>query len=412
MLKKVKNKNDALLGRLISLILLLFIYKALCYIPIPWINKEALDTISSSGVFTILNTFNDSSFTNFTFMATGISSYVGASIILQIISFISPTFHDLHKTPGGKKKLTFYTLIFGVILAFISSLGTTLIFQNYYKILTNDAWYVYLFIALFHSCGTFFAVLIGETITKLNFGNGCSILIFSNILSGASTLVQIIITSIINNATTFLNAIIFAIIFSIIFLLCIFLDNIKKIIPIQYSQTTVRNKIASLDLKSYYKIRLNISGVLPIIFSMAIFQSISIIADLIPDLNINGILNNIVEQDSFLYYAILLPLIFIFNFLYTYLIFDPKEISQSLQQYFASFPNIRIGKETEKFLKKTRTKMWILSSICLSSLILIISFFLNYMNITTISATSIIVLISVSLEIFTSIYSEIKIRKI
>ena len=412
MLKKVKNKNDSLVGRILSLLLLLFIYKVLCYIPIPWINQESLTTISSSNIITILNTFNDSAFINFTFMATGISSYVGASIILQILSFIFPSFNDLHKTPGGKKRLMHYTLIFGVITAFISSLGTTLIFQSHYNILTNDAWYIYLFIALFHSLGTVCAVLIGEEITKLNFGNGCSILIFFNVLSAASSLVQIMINSIINNASTVINAIIFLVILSLIFLSCIFLDNIKKNIPIQYSQTTVRSKFNMLNLESYYKIRLNMSGVLPVIFSMAIFQAISIIADLVPDLNTNNFLNGIIEQSSITYFVILTILIFIFNFLYTYLIFNPKEVSQSLQQRFASFPNIRAGEETENFLRKTRNKLCFWNSVSLSCLIIIVSLLLNYMSITTISATSIVVLISVSSEIFNSIYSEVKIRKV
>lgn len=412
MLSKIKNKNDSILSRVLSLLLLLFVYKGLCYIPIPWINSNSLDTLASSGIFTVLNTFNDSAFINFTFMATGISSYVGASIILQILSFVFPNFSDLNKTPGGKKVMTRYTVILGIIIAFISSLGTTLIFQNHYDILTNSAWYVYLIIALMHSCGTFLAILIGENITKLNFGNGCSILIFSNIISATSSLVQILVNAVLNNTATLEHILFFIGTFMFVSFFCLILDNTKKNIPIQYSQTTVRSKIKKINLKSYYKIRLNISGIIPIIFSMSIFQGVNVVIDLVPNLNINAYLESLFSLNTVPYFIILSILIFIFNFMYTYLVFSPKEISESLQHHLASFPNIRMGSDTETFLRKIRNKMCFWSSFWMSFLIITVSLLLDYVGINTISATSIAVLISVSSEIFNAIYSEIKIRKI
>ena len=356
--------------------------------------------------------FSDNAFSGFTLMAMGISSYVGASIIIQLSSFIFPSLKRMHKSPGGAAKIKQYTTILGCVLSFFSSIGTTIIFNKQYGLLYNSAWYAFLIIALLHTLGTFFAIQIGNKIKTLDFGDGCSILIAANVVVSLYGISKQTVNAWFAKANMTDFYLLISGIF-VLFLLCLLLETIVRHVPVQYTSVTTRNKGFNNELDFSYDIKLNISGVLPLIFAMSIFQGVNAFSSMLTDnLNFSNIIYKITSGNDIEHYFVLSLLIIIFSLMYTFLSFDVDEIGFDMQRKFASFPGVRPGKETQKLLRHIRRKHWLFSSIFLAFLCCASSIFFNKLGITEISAASIIVLVSVTSEMFSNIFADIKTSRI
>lgn len=392
--------------KIILTIGLIFLFRVLTFIPVPFINQDSLSVMSQVGIIGYINMFTGGAFANFSFMATGISAYISASIIIQLLTYAIPALHDVQSAPGGDKIIKRYTIILGIFAAFFLSLGATLTLNSKYSILTEGAWYVYILIAIIHSIGTGIAVWIGETITLKGFGNGVSLLIFVNITTNLPRLIGTLATSTIEGITSWYITLI-AVVVSILVVISIVIANLsERRIPLQYSKATARGE-TMFKTKSFLPIKLNLSGVMPIIFATTIMQIIATIGEYS-----EGPVGNFIKE--YLYYGkipyffLTALLIFGFTYLYTALIFNPKEISNVLQSNGAIIPGIKPGKETTEYIAKVNKSMKFYGAFYLAMISLLPSLIFSLFALNGIATTSMMILVGVALETTQKIQIEIQ----
>ena len=407
----IKARNDVY-SKILYLIVLIAIFRFLSHVPVPFIDSDFTHRIANTGVFEIVDIFSNNSFSSLTLMATGISSFVGASIIIQLMSFIFPSLREMYKSAGGLAKIKKYTAVFGCILSFFTSLGTLIIFNNQYNVLTDPSWYAYLIIASLHTLGTFFAIKIGNKISDLGFGDGCSILILVNLLLSLYGIIYPSVSAWIAGADISVFAI-FCVGVLVIYVVCIIMNNMVRKVPITYTSVTTRKGAFNSKLDFSYKIRLSVPGVIPIVFAAAVFQILNLVSSYVSDDSwAYPFFSSVTVFGSVEYYILFSSLVFLFSWLYTFLVFNPEDIGFEMQRNLASFPNVRPGSETIKLLAKIRRRNCAIYSILLTALCVGTNMFFDYINIGSASSTSIIIVVSVSLEMFSSIYSSLKLTKI
>ena len=274
---KVLFKNKELRNKILFSLFLLFLFRVLSHIPVPWVDTSQLKSITETGILSMTNLFSGGALQNYTFMATGISAYISASIIIQLLTFMSPKMHAISREAGGNKKIKKITIFFGIISALIGSFVTTMALEKTYGLLSNNSWYVFVVIALLQALGTGIAIAIGETITEKGFGNGVSLLIFINIASSFPTQIQNIIWSLNNDTTTYLAVFTCLLVMAITIAFVTFLETSEYRLKVLYSQTAIRGQSFGNSNQSFFPIKVDLSGVMPIIFASYVLQLISIV---------------------------------------------------------------------------------------------------------------------------------------
>lgn len=342
-------------------------------------------------------------------MATGISAYISASIIIQLLTYAIQALHDVQKSPGGDKIIKRYTVIVGVIMAFVISIGTTITMQNIYGILTNPVWYVYLLIATIHSIGTGLAVWIGETITQKGFGNGVSLLIFINIISSIPSLLNNTLKDISAGRLIWYYGLLVLFLLVVVLISIVISESSARKIPIQYSKASARGATSFGQSQNYFPIKVNLTGVMPIIFASTIMQIVSMASQYAPE-KIASFLTKYLSYGSIIYAIIMSVLIFMFSYFYSALIFDPKEISDNIQSNGGCIPGIRPGKPTGDYIRQVNKNLTFIGAMYLSLIALIPTIIFSAIGFNGLATTSMMILVGVSLETCQKIKVETKSR--
>lgn len=383
---------------------LLFIFEIVGAIPVPWIDTSALSVLSSFSLFEYINTFNGGALSTLSFTAVGISSYITASIVIQLLSAGFPALEEISKLPGGQKKIKHITMVLGAILSIFISIGLVSALDMQTDLLTNKSWYAKIIIAGCHCIGTLVAIFVGETITDKGFCNGISLLIALNIAKGLPAQLTQIGTYQIGQMMIIISVIL------VTTIMIVFLESSEDRLP------TVNSKAqeSGLSISSYLPIKINISGVMPIIFASTIFQLISTIFQLI-NKTPPAWVSFFITYGSVGYIVLSCVIVFIFTFFYSMLIFKSDEVAKYLQINETAIIGVRPGTETEKFLDKRVTKLNLISSVYLSILLFISMGCFLFVGYTGLQPTSLIILVGVAMEIIQKIKIEflpLKYRKL
>ena len=397
-------KNKDLQKRILFTLTFLLLFRVVSFIPVPFVNRESLKAMSEVGAIAYVSMFSGGALSNFTVMATGISSYISASIIVQLLTYGVQRFHDLAKSPGGDRVIKKITIILGVISSFVISLGTTITLQRTFNILTNDSWYVFFLIAIIHSAGTGFAVWIGETITKKGFGNGVSLLILVNIVSNIPNMIMNTKESLANESLSDIGLGICLIIIIFVGFGIVVFDKSERQIKIKYTKAIARGKTSFGSTSGYLPIKLNMSGVMPIIFASTIMQLITIISSAIS----GGEANKWIAHGTIGNGIIMAGLIFFFSYFYNALIFNPMEISNNIQSNGGVIPGIRPGLATGEYIKKINQSLTFFGSIYLAIIALIPSIVFAKIGFNGLATTSLMILVGVGIEISEKIKLELE----
>lgn len=398
---KILFKSD-LRDKLLFSLLMILLFRILSHIPVPFIDTNNLVLMGNSDILGLLNIFSGGALHNFTIMATGISAYISASIVIQLLSYFIPSVHMMVRSPGGDKKVKKITIVLGIIIALISSVVTTKTMNSYYSLLTNTSWYAYLIIAVLHAIGTGIAIFIGETITEKGFGNGMSLLVCINVLSSIPTTIARITSSDIN-IFPLLTMITFAI---IVILLTIVAETSERKIPLFYPRAAARGQYSKDSM--FYPIKLNVSGVMPIIFASYIIQLLALLGKM--NNKVGETISSFIRSDSIVYIILFTALIFGFTYLYSLISFDAKEVSENIQKNGAVIPSIRPGKETANYITDIRKSITTISAVYLSFIYFVPTIVLTMLDVNFITATSIIILVGVSIETCKALKVEIQLR--
>lgn len=404
---KILFQSIDLRNKILISILLISIFRVLSHIPVPYIDTSGIKIMGSTNVFGLIDVFSGGALQNFTIMTTGISAYISASIVIQMLSYFVPSVHRMVRSPGGDKKVKRITIVLGIVCAFMASLFTTIAMDNAYSILTNDAKWVYVVIALIHCAGTGIAIFLGETITEKGFGNGMSLLIAINVISSFPPIVSSLTKQVGNGdiPIIYLATMIGFVLLTII--LAIVAETSERRIPLFYPKAAARGGTISKD-SMFFPIKLNVSGVMPIILASYVIQMFSLLGNM--DNAAGKFIARIFVPESFRHICIFTVLIFLLTYFYSLISFDSKEISENMQKNGAVIPSVRQGKDTSEYVNDVRKGLTTLSALYLSFIYFVPTAILNSIGMNFLSATSAIILVGVSIETCKQLKVEIELR--
>jgi preprotein translocase subunit SecY len=414
--------------KLLITLALLLVFRLGAFIPIAGINIDELEVITESlgGSFlSIMDAVVGGSLSNGTIFALGISPYISASIIIQLLTVAFPALERLSKEGGeeGRKKIAQYTRIFAIVLAVVQGIGILLSYRNLIDTALVDnnpswTWVLYVAIVLQFAAGTALCMWIGERITDYGVGNGISLLIFTGIIASAGSAIRAELFTVFSGteqaSQSAFNLILFVVIVTIIFALIVWVDLAERKIPVQYAKQIKGRKIYG-GKSTYIPIRINASGVMPLIFAYALLSFPSMIISMF---NLSGsvatwfMLN--LSPGRWLYTVLLSVLILFFAFFYAQIQFKPDDISRSIQQYGGFIPGIRPGRPTTEHLTKISNRITLFGAIFLALIALVPSLILSITGgsilVNAISTTGLLIVVSVALEFDKQLESQIMMK--
>lgn len=375
MLNFFKNgfKKGELRRRIIFTLGMLFVFRLGAAITIPSINADAITaSAANSGILGIMNMLGGGMLEKFSIFSLGISPYITSSIIIELLSMdVIPVLAQWQKEGNtGKKKKDRVTRYVTLVLAAIQGGSLTYAFDNMYGILGSSSLWNYAYVVLVMIAGSMLAMWMGDQITQKGVGNGTSLLIFTGIVASLPT----------NFITTFNNLVsfdkgtqtmilgilwyaLFVIVYLAIVIFVVFNEGAVRKIPIMYatnSNPTMRTKDTT-----HMPIKINSSGVLPVIFAASVLAAPRTIISFMDSNNITRTIDTILNYQEPFGFCLYLLMIVLFAFFYSNLQIDAHKISNDLKKNGGSIPGVRTGLDTEKFISTVLNRVTVVGSIFL-----------------------------------------------
>ena len=389
---------------------MLLIYRLLCFVPVPGVDASyiatALEKVSLLG---FINSMTGSNLSQYTVMAMGITPYINASIIMQLLCVAIPKLEEMQKEgEEGRKKIAQITRYVTLGLAFLQAIALTIGL----KANATNAFLGLITIAMCLSAGTAIAMWIGERITENGIGNGISLLIFAGIISNIARGVETGVYSLFSSAveSNVGGMIASVLVFIILIVGIVIVDLGERRIPIQYAKRMVGRKMYG-GQSTHIPLKLNSSGVLPLIFANAIMQFPATILAFFPNSKANIWWSAHVQMMSWPYQIIFALMIFGFTFFYSSISFNPVEIAKNIQNNGGMIPGIRQGKPTSDFIKKISGRITCFGAIYLAILAVIPTIIYAIFGVQlTFAASSLMIAVSVAMETMRQLESEMMMR--
>ena len=419
MIETIRNawKIPELRKKILFTIFALLIFRLGSVVPVPFINSDLLGTTLNNmgGIFSLLGTMNGTAFSMAAVFALGVQPYINSSIIIQLLTVAIPALERLQRDGGeeGRKKIAAITRYVTVAIAILQGLGYYTLISSYNLIDTAGlpGWWVAIVIILCFTAGSAFVMWLGEQITEFGIGNGISIILFAGILSRVPGMVETIYTGIRNNlngvtdqfSLPWWGAILIVIGMLAIIVLIVFIQNSERRIPVQYAKRVVGRKMYG-GQSSHIPLKVNMSGVMPIIFAQAIASLPATVGMFFGKSTESeggwGVFLRIFDTTSILYIVIYFLLIVGFSYFYSTMQFNPVEVANNLKKNGGFIPGFRPGKPTADFIHKVLGKITMFGALYLAIIAIapIITGAIIGVNSLAIGGTSVIIVVGVALE--------------
>ena len=389
---------------------MLLIYRLLCFVPVPGVDTSLISAaLENYSLLGFINSMTGSNLSQYTVMAMGITPYINASIIMQLLCVAIPALEELQKQgEEGRKKIAQITRYVTVGLGFLQAIALTVGL----KANATNSFLGLITIALCLSAGTAIAMWIGERVTENGIGNGISLLIFAGIISNIARGVETGVYSLFSSAveSNVGGMIASVLVFIILVVGIVIVDLGERRIPIQYAKRMVGRKMYG-GQSTHIPLKLNSSGVLPLIFANAIMQFPGTILAFFPNSKANIWWSAHVQMMSWPYQIIFALMIFGFTFFYSSISFNPVEISKNIQNNGGMIPGIRQGKPTSDFIKKISGRITCFGAIYLAILAVIPTIIYAIFGVQlTFAASSLMIAVSVAMETMRQLESEMMMR--
>ena len=401
MQKTKRNKNTyGIQSRVILTFLLIILSRFGTFIPVPGVDHDAFyQSISNNPIVSFLNIFSGGGFASIGVFALGIVPYINASILIQLGTTSIPSLEKLQKEEGeaGRQKISQITRYISLGWAIIQSVGISFWVRPY--VFNWDLQFV-VEMTLALTTGSMLVMWISEQITEKGIGNGASMLIFVNIISGLPKLIQKSSGSIESKSNLF-ELFTLAVIFLIMIIGIIFIQEGTRRIPVISARQLGKGQLQNKT--SYLPLRLNQGGVMPIIFASAFL----VLPAYVSQITTNPIILNIAtllspsSTNKSIYLLFYFLLILFFSYFYASLILNPSDVSKNLKKMESSIPGIRPGKATTDYLQKTLNRLTFLGALFLAFIALVPSLIEIMTNISTfkgLGATSLLILVGVAID--------------
>lgn len=399
-IKQIVNpKNRDLQKKILFTLVALFIFKIGTSIIVPGVQVSA----KNLSFFEVINAMSGGAFSNASIFALGVTPYITAQIIIQLLSMdIVPYLSELSKQGGvGRRKLNQITRISGLVLAFIQG------YLYSFAYIKSGSVTDYLLYSLILTAGTALVMWIADQITLKGIGNGMSLIIMAGIISVLPNMFVSLWNELIPNGFIgMLTFTLFVLVFVIIIIGVIYVETAQRRIPIQYA-----NKSTSASgQQNYIPFKLNSAGVIPVIFASAILTIPQIIASVLKNEGFKLFVSKYLTYSKGIGFIIYMLLILGFTFVYTFMQIKPKEMSDNLSKNGGYIPGIRPGKETINYVSKVLNRITLVGGIFLAVLAGLPIIFSNFSTFTTsisISGTGLLIVVGVLLETYKQIESQL-----
>ena len=395
----------------------LVIYRLGTYIPIPGIDPGILQDVFSrnaGGILGMFDMFSGGALGRMTIFALNIMPYISASIIIQLLTAVSPTLEALKKEgESGRKKLNQYTRLGTVLLATVQSYGIAVGLEGMHAgaqtAVLDPGLFFRLVTVVTLVCGTVFLMWLGEQITARGVGNGISLIIMAGIVANLPHALASTLELGRTGAISTVFIIIFLLMSVAVVAFIVFMERAQRRILVQYPKRQMGNKMFGGDA-SHLPLKINTSGVIPPIFA----SSLLLLPATVANFEANGQFGWISEITAYLahgrplYMALYVGLIVFFCFFYTAIVFNPEETADNLRKYGGFIPGIRPGKNTADYLDYILTRLTVvgaayLSAVCILPEILISEYSVPFYF----GGTSLLIVVSVTMDTVAQIHSHL-----
>jgi preprotein translocase subunit SecY len=408
--------------KLLFTIAIMAIFRLGSFIPTPGVDyanvQQCIAGEGDNSLLGLINVFSGGALLQLSIFALGIMPYITASIIVQLLRVVIPRFEALQKEgQSGQTKLTQYTRYLTIGLAILQS--TTVITtarQNLLfpscqvPVIPDDSVLTSIFMVITMTAGTGLVMWLGELITERGVGNGMSLLIFTSIAASFPTSLW----SIAGGANGVVNFIVMILVIILVIGLVVFVEQSQRRIPVQYAKRMVGRRMYG-GTSTYIPIKINMSGVIPVIFAASILAIPGLLAQF-GDQQAEWVVwisNNLVQQSSPLYIAIYTLMIIFFCFFYTSITFNPDEVADNMKKYGGFIPGIRAGRPTAEYLDFVITRITSAGSVYLALVALIPTLVLVFLGVSTalpFGGASILIVVGVGLDTVKQIDSQLQQR--
>jgi len=409
-------KIPELRKKLLFTMFILLIYRVGNVIPVPFIDTATLasyyDTVLSSTILGLYNAMSGSAFSRATVFALGIQPYINASIIIQLLTIAIPALERLAKEGGeeGQKKIARISRYTTVGLGLLMGWAFYMMLKNYsasgYSIITETGFLPAVVIILSFTAGSALVMWLGEQITEFGIGNGISMILFANIISGIPGMIGTLFTMV------WWQIIIVVIGIAALILFIVFINDAERRIPIQYAKRVVGRKIYG-GQNTNLPIKVSMSGVMPIIFAQSICSLPATICAFTGVTNGNWWYDNVFSSNSWTYAIIYFLMIFFFSWFYSTIQYDPVEVANNLKKNGGFIPGFRPGKPTADFIHRVINKIVVFGAVYLgivSMLPIVGGHVMPGVQNLAIGGTSVIIVVGVALETVKALEAQMLMR--
>jgi preprotein translocase subunit SecY len=419
-------------NKILFTLVMIALYRFGSYVPAPGIDLDQIESIrrqseESGGVLAYLQLFSGAGLTNFAVFALGVMPYITSSIIMQILTVVIPKLEEWQQQGAvGQRKITQWTRYLTVAIAVLQSTALAFLFHNGGGGLLGgasnptgvDVFHDFgadavLLVVLVLTAGTALLMWMGETITQRGIGNGMSLLIFASVVSSIpSQFAQVKLTR------GWILTIALGALFVLLLVCIVIVENGQRRIPVQFAKRVVGRRMYG-GQSTYIPLKVNQSGVVPIIFASSMLYLPLLITQVLPSdpgswgVSVQQWVNdNLVQPDSLLYILVYGLLIIGFAYFYTAIAFDPHKQADTIRKQGGFIPGIRPGPQTERYLAKILARITLPGAVFIAAIALLPSLLLAFADVQAFAfgGTSILIAVGVALETMKQIDSQLMMR--
>jgi preprotein translocase subunit SecY len=399
------GKFGDLRRRLVFLLLALVVYRIGAHIPVPGINPDQLAELfqgQQGGILSLFNMFSGGALSRFTVFALGIMPYISASIIMQLLTYVVPTFEQLKKEgEAGRRKITQYTRYATLGLAVFQSLGIAVALESSPGLVIDPGMGFRFTAVVTLTAGTMFLMWLGEQITERGLGNGISILIFGGIAAGLPGAIGGLLELVRTGAMSIIAALFIVALVILVTWFVVFVERGQRKILVNYARRQVGNKVYG-GQSSHLPLKLNMAGVIPPIFASSIILLPATVANWFSSgdsmLWLKDIASSLAPGQP-VYVMLYAAAIIFFCFFYTALVFNSRETADNLKKGGAFIPGIRPGDQTAKYIDKILLRLTLAGAIYITFVCLLPEFLILEYNVPFyFGGTSLLILVVVTMD--------------
>jgi len=414
---KTAINDEGLRKRILFVFFILILFRVGAVIPVPGVDVAALETfLSGNQFFGLLNIFSGGGLSNLSIVMLGLGPYITGSIIMQLVTVMSPKLKEMYHEQGeaGRKKFTQYSRLLTPPLAIMQGYGLLTLLERS-NVLSYASFFDKSLDVIVVTAGAVLLMWLGEVISEKGIGNGVSILIFAGIVASLPTTISRLIATF--NPSQIPLYIGFLFLAVLIVGGVVYITEAERPIPITYAKQIRGNKIYG-GVSTYLPLRVNQAGVIPIIFALSILLFPQMVVNFVANIN-NAVIQTIssiilaILQNVWIYGILYFILVFLFTYFYTAITFDPDNISKNLQRSGAFIPGVRPGSHTSEYIGKTLNRITLFGAMFLGIIAVLPIIMQGITGITSlaIGGTALLIVVSVVLDLVKKVDAQVAMRE-